>query len=230
MSKLIPLSRGLFATVDDEDFDYLNQWKWSASLQGRKRCVNPKFRAVRVEEGRTILMHREIMKARRGKTVDHRDRNPLNNQRANLRVCTQKKNTLNGGAHIGSGSRFKGVCFHKGGQKWMASFKGQYIGLFVTEIEAARAYDVAAMVHDPEFCLTNFDENGNARDFHEAVIVAEPRATYSSHKGIHWHKKHGKWGARFRKIHIGYFSTEQEAISAREDFMQNQFVKGHRYE
>jgi len=85
----IPLSRGLFARVDPEDFEELSRYKWSASQSGKN------FYAVRQEKGRTILMHRQIMAPPEGMIVDHINRNKLDNSRANLRVCSHRENTRN---------------------------------------------------------------------------------------------------------------------------------------
>lgn len=158
MSKRIPLSQGLFATVDDADFDWLNQWKWSALKTGKMRTT---FYAVRMQQKgeyeskrKMILMHRVIIGAPKGMVVDHRDGNGLNNRRRNIRVCTLAESSLNSPGHADAvGSRFKGVA--KRGNKFAAHFRGKYIGRFRTQEEAAVAYDRVAYAHNPEFALTN---------------------------------------------------------------------------
>lgn len=154
--KKIALSQGLFATVDDADYDWLSQWGWSASRQGRKGCIAPKYRAVRVEkrEGkqRAILMHRQIMAPNVGEVIDHINGDPLDNRRENMRVTDQRANSINRvGWHKKPGH--KGVHWHKGGQKWMTMFRGKYLGLFASDIEAAKAYNQAAISHGGEIPL-----------------------------------------------------------------------------
>lgn len=164
MSKLIPLSRGLFATVDDDDFDWLNQWKWSA-LRVKRGNGAERFYAVRVEtvagKQKMFLMHREVARAAAGKNVDHEDRNTLNNRRGNLRECTQGQNSLNQTGHRDrKGSRFKGVYLHKQNRNWCATFRGRHLGSFGDEKDAAAAYNIAALAYDPEFALLNTIDGG----------------------------------------------------------------------
>lgn len=164
--KQIPLSRGLFATVDDADFDWLNQWKWSALKTGRPGA-KPKFYAVRTEackeaggRRRTILMHRVLSGAGLGQVTDHRDLNTLNNSRGNLRATTQSLNSLNHSGHRDRASRYKGVYKHKQNPSWVAEFRGRNAGSYPTEEEAARAYDRAALAYSSDYSRLNFAVGG----------------------------------------------------------------------
>jgi UDP-N-acetylglucosamine pyrophosphorylase len=75
--------------VDDEDFEYLNQFKWY-------NHYNIAYRTIRENNmSKLIGMHREIMKTPKGLEVDHWDHNTLNNQKSNLRNCTHKENCQN---------------------------------------------------------------------------------------------------------------------------------------
>ena len=108
--KRIPLGEGQYALVDAADYEWLKQWTW--------RLQNGY--AVRYENGRTIYMHREIMKPPEGMLVDHINHNKLDNCRSNLRVCTRQENMCNRGKCPGSSSRFKGVGYSKEQHKWSA--------------------------------------------------------------------------------------------------------------
>jgi hypothetical protein len=147
--KRIKLSQGKYAIVDDEDFERLNRYKWFTQRSGNT------FYAVRnspIEKGRqrTISMHREILALRFGdpRQVDHRNHHGLDNRRDNLRICTHRQNMQNMNPHKNGSSAFKGVCWNKEAQKWVASIrvngKPNYLGYFVSEKEAAKAYDEAA--------------------------------------------------------------------------------------
>lgn len=89
--------------------------------------------------------------------LDHIDGNGLNNQKSNLRECTYSQNGANRRKNTKTLGRFKGVSFLRG--KWMARLqvmkKRLYLGYFTEEIEAAKAYNDAAVKHFGEFAHIN---------------------------------------------------------------------------
>lgn len=91
--------------------------------------------------------------------TDHKDHDGLNNQRLNLRDATRSQNHANQQPQIKGSSRFKGVYWHKMGRKWLAQIviKGHrhYLGLYVLEEDAARAYDQAALEAFGEYACLN---------------------------------------------------------------------------
>ena len=157
MAKEIQLTQGKVAIVDDEDFDYLNQFKWfSSNMKG-------KFYAVRTsysnEKCSCILMHREIMKPIKGYVIDHIDGNPLDNQKKNLRICTVSQNSMNRNKTVKNKSGFKGVYWHKLSKKWASVIKidnkALHLGLFLDAKEAAKTYNAAALKYHGEFANLN---------------------------------------------------------------------------
>ena len=158
--KLIPLTQGEFALVDDSDFEYLSQWKWHLSKR-RSKHYAARNRSKRELEGpHLILMHREVCA---GPMVDHRDGNGLNNQRDNLRTCTNSQNLHNRGAQTNNTSGVKGVCWDKANNKWLGQLrvagKNIKIGRFDTIEEAESAYIAASKKHVKDFSNPNGDTN-----------------------------------------------------------------------
>jgi hypothetical protein len=112
MSKLIPLQRDQHTIVDDEDYEWLMQWKWSTNVHG--------YVQARVN-GKMTLMHRLLMSFP-DKCIDHINLNKLDNQRNNLRLCTRAENNRNRGWRGGI-SEYKGVQRCKKTGKWVAQTK-----------------------------------------------------------------------------------------------------------
>jgi hypothetical protein len=151
--RLIPLTDGLYAYVDAADYDWLNQWNWHTASGGY---------AARIEKGKIIYMHRQIMPPPPGKVVDHKDGNKANNCRCNLRICTPQQNRCNAPRKARGRCQFRGVCHNnRRGTIWAqikCGAKFYWLGRFPTEAEAARAYDRAALEVFGEFARPNFPE------------------------------------------------------------------------
>lgn len=89
--KLIPLTKGQFAKVSDHRFDEFSKHNWSARWSEDTQS----FYALRKEQGRIIIMHREIMKTPKGMICDHRNHDTLDNQDENLRNVTHSESLMN---------------------------------------------------------------------------------------------------------------------------------------
>lgn len=159
----IPISRGQVALVDDDMFDFLNQWKWTANpVKGRI-----KFYAQRGEtrsgSKTTICMHREIIGAPKGVWVDHANGYGLDNQRSNLRLCTPSQNFTNTLSRPNK-TGYRGVFPNNSKSRPFAAWfqpgrsRRECLGYFGTAIEAAIAWDAAAKRHRGEFAVLNFPE------------------------------------------------------------------------
>jgi hypothetical protein len=165
--KVIPLTKGQRALVDDEDFEHLSQWSWSAAWSPKGN----KYYAVRgvyigVVKGkkryRQIKMHRQILGVTDPKVeVDHADNDGLNNQRYNLRDGSKSNNMCNRSKTRANTSGYKGVSVVKYStpRPYVATIKinskQKHLGVYPTALLAAKAYNEAAIKYHGEFARLN---------------------------------------------------------------------------
>jgi hypothetical protein len=153
--KTIELSQGKVAIVDDQDYEWLSQWKW---YYCKGYAVRKAPREKKRE--RVIQMHREILKTPVGMETDHINHNTIDNRRENLRACSHTQNQGNSKIRIDNTSGFKGVSFSKLSKKWCSTIRyGKFrknLGLYDRPEDAAIAYDRAAKEYFGEFARLNF--------------------------------------------------------------------------
>lgn len=150
---LVPLSRGQFAMVDEADLPLVEGLTWHATSHG--------YAQTKIDTAtgrRNLLMHRLILPG--VANVDHRDGNPLNNRRSNLRSATVSENQQNRHAVAGQ-SVFKGVQVVGNHGLWRVEIAKDghrlHLGYYDDEERAARVYDAAAKVFFGRFACTNRD-------------------------------------------------------------------------
>ncbi|MHC4666706.1 MAG: HNH endonuclease [Planctomycetota bacterium] len=152
----------MYAKVDPDDYDRLNKYKWCAVGLGNKFYA---VRGGRRRKGHTrkcYRMHREVIHIPDGMECDHINGNSLDNRKANLRPATHLQNSWNRRKQRQtSGSIYKGLVWDKRLNKWQVRIwvnrKRIYIGSFEDQIEAAKAYDKAAIKYYGEFANLNFE-------------------------------------------------------------------------
>lgn len=166
--KKIALGNARFTLVDDEDFDWLNQWKWHYCKSGSGKVGY----ARNWNKGNPIRMHRLIMGDPDGKQIDHINGDGLDNQRKNLRTATASQNNMNRKQHNNQHG-FKGIYFYNtrryynkkttrttNPKNWKARIKINrkfiHLGSYSTKEEAAKSYDRATKKYFGEFAHTNF--------------------------------------------------------------------------
>lgn len=157
MTKYIKLTRGKVAIVDRADYDRLARYSW---------CISGRYASSRIS-GQLIYMHRLLLNAPKGMSVDHINGDCFDNRRSNLRLATHRENCRNQKRHVGK-TGYKGVYWRTDTSKWqakiMVDYKSITLGCFTDEREAARAYDAAARLYFGEFARTNFDANEPLRE------------------------------------------------------------------
>jgi hypothetical protein len=149
-SVMIPLTKNKVAIIDEDDYEKVCPFKWCALHKCRER-----FEAFSYRIGK---MHRFIMNCPKGLEIDHKNGNSLDNRKSNLRICTHAQNMANRTMHINNSTGFKGV--EKLRKFWRARITANYkqyrLGCFNSPVEAAFAYDRAAVEKFGEFARLNF--------------------------------------------------------------------------
>lgn len=227
MPHSIPLTRGQVTLVDDADYARLRRWRWRFTSNGyAARTVHRDGKTT------TVLMHRFLLGAQPGQTVDHIDGNRLNNTRANLRLVTPIQNQQNRKITTRSRSGFKGVT--ASGSRWLARIhvdgRQIHLGYHDTAQQAALTYDHAARRFFGRYARVNLPdmpEMGAYRTRLDHILAGTqpkrkrqpgpqvPKAC-SRYTGVYWDR--GRWRASIRvqgkKCHLGYFLDEVQVARA----------------
>ena len=139
---------------------YIEKYKWHLTNTGHVHCTwydkNNKQQSMLLHQAIVFLSGQEIPN---GYEIDHEDLNSLNNLDNNLRICTRAQNQSNKNLLANNVSGFKGVSFDNTHKKWRAQIsvnnKNMYLGDFEDPIEAVKAYNVAAIKYQGQFCRIN---------------------------------------------------------------------------
>lgn len=135
------------ALIDDEDFEKISHCAWFLQKDTHNQYAKNK---------KHQSMHRIIMGAKEGEIIDHRDGDGLNNQKSNLRICTQAQNVCNKTVSSKPYTLYLGVFKEK--NKWVAGCKKDgklYRSRWDTEREAAIAYNEMAIKFHGDYARLN---------------------------------------------------------------------------
>jgi hypothetical protein len=149
----IELTQGKRAIVDDEDYEWLSHFKWHVSNNYAVRHNSELYKAT--GKRRLLPMHRVLLNPPANMYVDHINGDKLDNRKSNLRVCTKRQNNIN--VNRKDNRKYRGVqkCCNRYRSKIRVNGKQVVVGSFETEIEAALAYNEAAIKYHGEFAILN---------------------------------------------------------------------------
>lgn len=147
------LARGQVALVDERDLGLVSGRRWWAAYRGTSEVLYARGWI----DGRCVLMHRFILSPGPGQCVDHINGDGLDNRRDNLRLADTLGNSRNTRKRKAGKSAYKGVTKSK--NRWTARIQvdgsSVFLGSFLTEAEAALAYNEAAAGAFGEFACLN---------------------------------------------------------------------------
>jgi hypothetical protein len=162
--KRIPLTQEQFATVDDDDFERLSRFKyWAAfDLSSGKFIPRRHVKSIRNSRGNWSPIYRtmasDVFGIRPGLQIDHRNLNPLDNRKENLRWATIRQNSWNRRKRNNQSTGYTGVeCTPFGRFRARIQTDGHnlHLGCFSTAQEAALAYNRAALKLFGQFARLN---------------------------------------------------------------------------
>ncbi|MFZ5669095.1 MAG: HNH endonuclease [Pseudomonadota bacterium] len=179
MTREVPLTCGRVALIDEADWPLVEGSTWRSIRAGSKGRT---LYAVTKRAGRQITMHQLIMPVQPPLEVDHRNRDGLDNRRANLRPATHQQNTCNR-SYTRAAPGYRGARFKRG--RWQAivvrDARQLHLGSFGSEVEAAVAYDLAAVALHGDFASPNFDPS---RDWVFPFLTDDFRAAVMRRAGV----------------------------------------------
>ncbi len=173
--KYINLTQNQEAMIDDEDYQFVSQNKWCANkiknnyyairtviIRRQNKKENIKKKQLRIYMHTLILENKLERILKPNEEVHHINENGLDNRRENLMVVTRSQHKMLARKRKKYTSRHKGVSWAKRDKKWKVqitiNWKQIYLGLFNSELEAAKAYDEAAKELFGEFAKLNFNK------------------------------------------------------------------------
>jgi len=152
----MPLEKGIFAKVDDDDYANLLQYKWFIAGRYVRRCL-----PMTNKQQPQVPMHYDIFRRKIGFQIDHINGDKLDNRKSNLRYCTSDENSWNKKITKSNTSGYKGVSPVYRRWRVLIYVHGRriHLGQYKNPIVAAKVYDRKARELFGEFANTNFKED-----------------------------------------------------------------------
>lgn len=162
--RFLPLTRGMYAMVDDEDFGRLRFWSWSVQVSGPGKLYARRTAKNKGKQYNRYLHHEVLgleIPLKKGMVVDHKNGDTLDCRKSNLRVCSRSQNMANTGPRLvyKKTSKYKGIHFDRREKRWIARFswrgKHYQLGRFTDEYTAVVTYNRAVCKVMGEFAYVN---------------------------------------------------------------------------
>ena len=158
MAKLIHLTRGYVAVVDDDWYEMVSLVKWTAMVSPKGQVYA--FRYPQTSRRRRCeFMHKVILGIREGQLGDHTNGNTLDNRECNLRIATPEENSRNACAKRSKAGKYRGAMWCKRSNRWLVRVpingRIKQLGSYGTEEEAAARYNEFALAAYGEFARIN---------------------------------------------------------------------------
>lgn len=150
-----------YTTISIEDVDLVKGYHWGKDGRGYVRTSGG------CKRGTALYMHKLLCPVRKGYSVDHKNRDILDNRRSNLREATPHMQSMNRVVHSFKSknrtSDYKGVCLVNRikGKPWQYALYstsisgGRIYGYVATEKEAALKYNKLAKKYHGELAVLN---------------------------------------------------------------------------
>jgi hypothetical protein len=243
MSRKIELTQGKITIVDNFDYLWLSKYKWYFGGNYAVRNLSVKRGEVSTTyPRRSVFMHKEILNYYNlllpNQIGDHINGDKLDNRKKNLRSVTYRQNTQNSKKQLQQGchSEYKGVILENK-DKWRSCIfnngKKLTLGFFKNEIDAALAYDVAALYFYGEFARLNFPKNMNRNHIKVNHVnrIGWDRGN-SKYRGVTKEGNNFRLQVYNKKIlYLGMFSNELEAAKCYDKYIiQNKLNKKLNFE
>lgn len=160
----IELTQGKFGYCDLEDWERLKECCWHShkdSTTGNYYVqTNISIFVDGKRKQKIVQMHRMILEVENYKIkINHKNFNTLNNCRNNIEICSNAENKQYSKKHKDNTSGYKGVTWHKKQQCWTVqigiNYKNIHLGSFDNIIDAAQAYNEAAIKYHGKFAILN---------------------------------------------------------------------------
>lgn len=156
-TRLIRLTQGKFAVIDEEDYERINQYNWWVY---KGKYTDYAVGSVIIDGMRRVIRMHQFVISGSFSEVDHMNSNGLHNYKSNLRGATKSQNMMNQQVQLrNKSSKHKGVSWNKGIDRFTSYIthnrKRMHIGCFDNEDEAALSYNAKAIELFGEFARLN---------------------------------------------------------------------------